>query len=140
MPQLLGALALELRSRYRVNRAVPLERAFGSPLSSGAGAPAMDTRALALGRNRVCGALLSAQGRGGGVALAILEPKAEQDSPPRSPPAGASHDRLLDHAWPLGPAWGERGRVTAHDWLLLIGREARDDLLGRDRTLQPAVA
>jgi hypothetical protein len=35
---------------------------------------------------------------GAKAALAMLVPKAEQDSPPRSPPAGASHDRLLDHA------------------------------------------
>jgi hypothetical protein len=36
--------------------------------------------------------------REGGVALAMLVPEAEQDWPPRSPPAGASHDMLLDHA------------------------------------------
>ena len=49
--------------------------------------------------------------------------------------------RVVDRlSMALGPAWGERGCVTAHDWLLLIGREARDDLLGRDRTLQPGVA
>jgi hypothetical protein len=29
----------------------------------------------------------------------MLVPEAEQDWPPRSPPAGASHDTLLDHAW-----------------------------------------
>jgi len=37
--------------------------------------------------------------REGGAALAMLVPEAEQDWPPRSPPAGASHDTLLDHAW-----------------------------------------
>jgi hypothetical protein len=41
---------------------------------------------------------LSARRREGGGALAMLVPEAEQDWPPRSPPAGASHDTLLDHA------------------------------------------
>ena len=29
----------------------------------------------------------------------MLVPEAEQDWPPQSPPVGASHDSLLDHAF-----------------------------------------
>ena len=41
---------------------------------------------------------VSARCREDGVAPEILVPEAEQDGLPQSPPAGASHDTLLDHA------------------------------------------
>jgi len=41
----------------------------------------------------------TAPSRDAGAVLAMLVLEAEQDRPPRSPPAGASHDTLLDHAY-----------------------------------------
>jgi len=67
------------------------------------------THRLSLGhRAGGAAALLAARCREDGVALAVLVPEAEQDWPPRSPPAGASHDTLLDYAYT-----GHAGPVAA---------------------------
>jgi hypothetical protein len=73
-------------------------------------------------------ASLAARCREGGAALAMLVPEAEQDRPPRSPPAGASHDTLLDHAY------------TGHAGTVAASLQVRSRRCGRRVAAQPLAA
>ena len=73
--------------------------------------------------------LYAARCREGGAALAMLVPEAEQDWPPRSPPAGASHDTLLDHAWS-----GSRGVDAVVAGLVLAASRPSVSAPSDDRT------
>jgi len=59
----------------------------------------------------------------------MLVPEAEQDWPPRSPPAGASHDTLLDHAWS-----GSRGVDAVVAGLVLAASRPSVSAPSDDRT------